>query len=391
MLFFYCYACLSITLTSDNSSLYFTDMQHIPFFAILVSDWCPHCVASTDVFDEIESIYSNDSRLLVFRINCDRDASICRRFPETSTPGLFWIYTTPEQSEQYNGAVSTSNIKSFIEKHFGETYIDIKNKEEYEKELNEHKESSIFVYQKSETNDMTNTLRYIASSMTNYPCHFFNLKFALNESEKEKQVLFNINPEFGITVYFNESFNVSNIEAFINKFAFPPISHISELFFNHAYKNNYTVLLLADEVPLFEERYRMMIPKLPPELRTGVVYCGSSPRLCRALLISQGKGPQIQMYNPSKKYQYYYKDDLNERDLTLWINNVLSGKTRAAGSGAGFSGFIYDIFDNARRNGIVPLVLTAMVFVVFILTFVFGAASSWQRYQRKKAYYSKLE
>ena len=97
------------------------------------------------------------------------------------------------------------------------------------------------------------------------------------------------------------------------------------------------------------------------------------------------------MYNPSKKYQYYYKDDLNERDLTLWINNVFDGKIRAAGSGAGFSGFIYDIFDNAKRNGIVPLVLTAMVFVVFILTILFGAASSWQIYQRKRAYYSKLE
>ena len=390
-MFFILFSLLLSEIYNENLIFYFTDPGHIPTLCILVSSWCPHCVQSTPVFEEIMKLYKDDERFTVMQINCDQYNSICKQFPETSTPAIYWMYSDASRAEQFHGSVTVSNIKSFIEKHLGSTFIDIHNEEEFQKELDDHNDSSIFVYQRDENNDLTKIITLIASKLSSYPCHFFFLKYKRNP-ERNENYLYNYNLMTKKKIEYSGNFLENDLKEFILKFAFPPISHISTLFFDNAVETSSTVLLLADEPPYYyQEKLKNMSVRFPPSLRTAIIYCGNTPKLCLNLLIQSGKGPQFLMYNPKLQYNYYYKDTFEEEGFIQWVNNVLDGKVRPVGTGAGFIGFLYNIIDNAKRNGIVSLTLTASVFVVLILTFVFGAANSYKEYQRKKLYYSKLE
>ena len=388
---FYLFSLFYSAIYNKDYLQYFPSGEHLPVLAILVSEWCPHCHHSTPIFEEIESNYSSDTRLTILRINCDKYNEICKKFPEQSTPGIFWVYSDPNKAEQYQSSITFSNIKSFIEKHLGNTFIDIHDEEEFQRELEIRKDNSIFVYQKDddETADMTSIISLIASNLGSYPCYFFMLQYKQNKSITHNH-FYNYNLMTKKKIDFDGEFTTEDLKKFIMKYVFPPFSVVSHLFFDNALETESNVLLLSDEKPYFEEELRNMSIKFPDFLRTGIIHCGDSPRLCLNLLIQTGRGPQIQMYNPLKKYNYYFKDELTEDMLIPWINQVLEGKVRPAGSGAGFSGFLFNIFDNARRNGIVALTLAVSVFAVLILTIVFGTITSIQSYQRRKLYYSKL-
>ena len=317
------FLCSSLTYSSKDELIYFSGKNDVKFLAILVSEWCPHCVQSASIFKELEDTYENETRFQVVRINCDNYNTICKKFPETATPGIYWVFSTPDKAEQYQGSVTFANINSFIEKHIENTFINIDSEEVFEEQIRKHNDTSIFVYQKSddEESDLTDQISLISQSYSNYPCTFFNLKYKQNK-ETNQNVLYNYNSQTKQKIMFDSEFNVENISKFINELAFPPISIISNLFFDHASANGYSVLLLADEIPYFLPEIEKIAPKIPHSLRTGVNYCGNSPRLCTNLLIRTGRGPQLLIFVPSKNYNYYYKDELKE-DLILALKGCL--------------------------------------------------------------------
>jgi hypothetical protein len=83
------------------------------------------------------------------------------------------------------------------------------------------------------------------------------------------------------------------------------------------------------------------------------------------------RGPQLLMSNPSRKYIWYYRGDLNDEANAIgWVWSVLNGQIRAAGPGAGFGGFVANMFDAAGSRGI------AAVGAAFAIVFMLGVVQS---------------
>ncbi|EAY00419.1 hypothetical protein TVAG_114230 [Trichomonas vaginalis G3] len=378
----------SYNLTNRDIPYLFSDMEHKPFFAILYSDWCPHCLEHNELFMQLEKKYDGDSRFGLVRINCDNFNHICKKFPDSFTPGLYWVIDSPDRAEGYFGTLDLPSIISFIEKHLGELIVEVQNISQYENLLTTYKDNSIFVYQKAKDHGDSDKISDIVFKFKNYPTIFANLKFTLKE-DTEDSLFFNINPSTNISTIYDGPYETELLKIFINKYAFPPISPLSALFFEHAITNNYNVLLLADEEPYFVDNFTRIVTENKLEMRAIHFRCVSFPKFCLDLLIQTGNGPQIIINNPKKHYEWYYKDELESSQIINWINEVQSGKRRAAGPGGGFIGFITNLYDDFHRKGPVALILFLSIFAVLAAIFLLGTVQSIV--ERRRLHYHKLE
>lgn len=378
------FLCSSKFITSINATFILGNGPHIPVLAILVSEWCPHCQELKPIFEELENLYDLDNRVSVARIICDHDNKICQQFEDTSTPSLYWVESIPEKAELYNGAITVNDIRSFIEKKLSPPIIHIQNLTQYNELLSFFEDNSIFVYKQSRNNNLSQIIQEISTNFSKFPCNFFELDELSDINFTHDFV--NLYPKKNMTIYYEGNITQENIYNFVNSNAFPPFLYSSYNFLDHAHRNNFSILLLADEKPFFRNTLLDAVPNMPKALKSGVIFCGNNPKLCLQNLIPEGKGPHIVIMQPSKKYVWHFKEDLNVSKIINWANDVMDGKVRPAGTGAGFSGFLFELMDNAKRAGLIPFILIVSVLFVFMMTIIFGCISSVYESKRRRGY-----
>lgn len=379
-------ACASIT--RDNSTIFLGEMNHGPVFVSLTSQYCPHCQEMMPIWKQLEEKYEGSKSVLIATIDCDTEKKLCSAFPDNFTPVFYWVRTTPERAEQFTGAVKLNEFVSFVEKQISPSVIEIGSEETLKSEITKNNESSIFMMQNLDEKQLSDVL-HVASKYINFPCHFFKLGY--QKFETKDPVFLNMYSPTNRTIMYSGDYSLLSIGKFIEKLAYPPISHISKQFFEHAEETNSTVLILADELPRFETILMNLTGQMDPYLRAGVIFCGNTPGMCHRLVIPIGRGSQLIMYNPTLKYIWYFRGNLtNTSSIISWSNDVLNWRVRASGPGAGFAGFIGNMFDNAMSGGYAGFVMIIGAAFVLLLVFLAGIAQTISNRDRMNGY-SKLD
>jgi hypothetical protein len=324
--------------------------------------------------------------VLIATVACDREPRLCDQFPDFLTPTIWWVSTVPGDAERYIGAETFSELASYVENRISRGVIVIENGRELEEQFSRHRNSSIFVVQNVGPSEVER-IRVISVDFENFPCHFFCIGFRHFESDGPFFGNFFV-PTGRLTVLKNE-WTDRNLRTFVEQFAFPPISAISQNFFTHARTIGTTVLLLSDEPPGFERELLELTPRLPEDLRCGILYCQESPRACLKLMIPKGRGPSLLLHNPSKRLNWYYRGPLTSDAIVEWVGTVLAGGVRPAGPGAGFFGFLGNLFDSVSERGVIGIGLFAALVFVFVMIFVIGVAQTIRN--RDRAAYQKLD
>jgi hypothetical protein len=223
--------------------------------------------------------------------------------------------------------------------------------------------------------EMVGAVRNISMAHSQYPCYFIQL--AYSKFADRGSVFLNYFSPTNRSVFFKRNFTQSNLREFVDMLVFPPISYDSQQFFLRANEVEATVVLLADEPPFFESRLLSLTKQFPETLRSGVLSCAADRKVCRRLVVPMGCGPQLLMNNPSKRYIWYYRGDLNDTAKVIgWVLSVLNGQIRAAGPGAGFAGFIANMFDAAGSRGIAAIGLLVAVGAAFAIVCMLGVSQS---------------
>jgi thiol-disulfide isomerase/thioredoxin len=359
----------SIPITRDNFSLIFPESPHPPVFVALVSEHCGNCETFFPIWEKLAAHFHNNDRVLIGSITCNQEQRLCNQFPDFLTPTLWWVRTTVSDAEQYIGADTFAELSSFVEKQLSPSVIDILNETEFERQLSIHQNSSLFLIQNLATS-VVDQIRELSQNFENYPCHFFLLSF--RRFPTNDPFFANYFHPTERLIVFKDEVNKSNLQFFIEKFVFPPISAISKSFFTHARNIGSTVLILSDEPPYFESNLPQLSRRLPEDLRCGVLHCSDNPRACFHLVITKGKGPFLLMHNPLKKFHWYYRGELVDDAIVKWVKEVLSGRVRPVGPGAGFLGFLRNLLDLAMVRGTGMVSLLVSILVVFVVVFVLG-------------------
>jgi hypothetical protein len=227
-------------------------------------------------------------------------------------------------------------------------------------------------------------LRGLALDFADYPCFFFLLNFTWRSTQEP--LFGNFLPDLKQLVLFRADFTPEALRAFVANFAFPPISLSSTNFFSHIKAIGATVLVLADEEPHFLPQLEALAGRLPEDLRAAVVYCRDDPAPCHNLVLKIGGGPQLMLYNPLKKLNWYYRGPMEERGILEWVAHVRAGRVRAAGPGAGFRGFVGNLFDIARAHGPIGIGLFVALLFVFVMVFVLGIAQTVRDKRRARVH-----
>ena len=386
MILFFAKISISLLISSSNVNEIIEKTNKKEIFVFLISDFCPHCNTIKPIIKSLEDTYINNSYILIGKINCDYDKMLCKEFPNSVTPSFFYINQTINNSIQYKGANDLSEMKSFIEKQISYDIINVTTWEEFDKKCKVINESSIF-YTKNINSKQLDIIKTIAFKLKNYPCHFFNFVDNLNENGIFE--FCNMYYPTNKTICFGEKqITEKKLLKFAKRHAYPIVGPISEQLLNITKELKSTILLLADEYPFFITNIQEMSSDFNDNLISATIDCANSKGLCYKLLIEKGNGPKILMYNPSKKYIWYYRNEMKNNAILEWINNVLDGKIRPTGPGTGFLGYIGNLFDISQDGGIIQLSIFVIALSVLILVFVFGIADSTYRRNRL---YKKLQ
>ncbi|OHT07879.1 hypothetical protein TRFO_23740 [Tritrichomonas foetus] len=420
------FAC-SIPISRENSSAVFNQDTSKFIFVALISDYCPHCKKVPPILSLLEEHYNNKDYILIGEIKCDYEKMLCNKFPDVVTPSFYFVKGSLESAEQYHGAIEYSEMISFIEKKISPSFINLSNEQEFEKECEKINESSIFLLQNF-NNQQLNEIHKMSIEFHSYPCHFLNILYKnpkiwnknltqkenqhkLNQQKENQQkenqqkdnqqkdnpqkdnqqkensenpVLCNFYYPNKRIVCFDKSFTPKKMRKFVKKHVYPVVGPVSQQFMNHSKKLKTSVLLLSDEFPYFESAFRQMSKNLPDDLISGVISCANNKVLCLNLMVQTGQGPKILIYNPYKRYIWYYRKDFNETSILEWTNNVLKGKVRPTGPGTGFFGYLGNLFDISRDNGMISFSIYVAALATLILVFVVGTANTV--YRRNKLY-----
>lgn len=373
-------------LTSDNFTLFMSEMKHAPVFVALVSQWCPHCKKLKANWDKLEQNYENSSKVVVATVSCDEEQRLCNKFPDYLTPSFYWVRKTPEEAEHYTGSTDLTELIAYIEKQIAPSIIRIKDQDQYDKEIEKHRNNSIFIMQSLHQDKPIKKLEEVVSKFEMYPCFFFILEFP--KYDEESFVFLHMFVPINQQIPYQNKISRSKLSNFISHYAYPAISTVSQAFIEHAKETGDTVLILVDEYPFFEEQLIKMIIHLPSNIRCGVMSCGNNPKSCMHLSIVSGKGPQILLYNPRKRYIWHYRQPLNQSTIILWTTKVMYGQVRPEGPGAGFIGFIGSLVANTRAKGNFAFACVVAIMVVFVFIFVFAIVDTIRK--KEKSLYHKL-
>jgi hypothetical protein len=360
----------SVVITRENSSQLLGTAKHSPVLVALLSDACPHCRDVFPIWRDLESIFAPNHRVTIATVTCDYERRLCSRFPDALTPTIWWVRSDPESAQQYIGSLPMSELSSFVEKQISPSVVAVANDEALSEELGRHRNAWIFLLRNLDA-AVVSDIRNMPSDYEHFPCHFF----VLNSSASVPQFA-NFFLPTNRTVPFEGTFTRADLRAFIEQFVFPPISYTSQNFFTHAKDIRSTVLVLADEPPYFESELIALTPRFPAALRCGVLFCSDNPKSCRRLVVPSRRGPVILMHDPSRKLTWYYRGSMDGDSIVTWVHSVLNGQVRAAEPGAGFSGFIGNLFDGALAKGTIGVGLLVALFFVFVMIFVLGIAQS---------------
>ena len=376
-MFLLCVSCVAVPISRENSSIFLGLGKHGPALVILTSQYCPHCQDIMPVWRQLEEKYEGSASILIGTVTCNLDERLCNSFPNSYTPSVFLVRTTPDQAEQYTGAIELSELSSYVEKAIAPSIVNISSEVMLKSELEKHNESSVFIFQN--LNDKVFAkVRSVAGDFEAFPCHFFNLQY--RKWEMEEPVFVNYYFPTNRSVQFDKAYSKKNLRSFVERLAYPPVSPMSQAFFDHAKEMKSLVLVLADERPYYQSKLLRVTPLLDPFLRACVIHCANTPRMCLRLIIPVGNGPRLLMYNPERKLIWYYKGDLGSaRDVAEWTREVAAGKIRATGPGAGLAGFIGNFVDDALHGGYAGLTMIVSFICVFIVIISAGLVHSLRR------------
>ena len=214
-----------------------------------------------------------------------------------------------------------------------------------------------------------------------------NILFDKNQDESQK-TLCNFYYPLNRTICLKKSITPKNMRKFVQKHLFPIVGPISQQLINNSKEIKSTILILYDEYPFFENRFRIMSSKLPDNLISAILMCANNYNLCLKLIIQTGKGPKILMYNHFRRLIWYYRGSLNETLILDWVGQVMNKKVRPAGPGSGFYGFIGNMFDISKESGYMSLFFLVTIITVFVFIISCGTANSLHR---KEKIYTKID
>lgn len=385
MLFIFLEFCRAIYISSDNFTTIFDINNPKYTFVSLISDYCPHCKKVKPLMNELENKYKNSHDITICMIQCHYENKLCNKFPDSVTPSFYLIKGSIDGAEQYLGSISFSEITSFIEKHILPTFVDIKSIDQFHIECQKRNESSIFLLQNLNQNQMFD-LYNIQKTFKRFPIYFFNILYDIKENQKAS--LCNFYYPTNRTICLKKNITDKKMRKFIQKHLYPVIGPISQQLINNSKEIKSTFLILYDEYPYFESKLRNISSKFPEDVISATLMCSNNYKLCLKFIIQTGKGPKILMYNPYKRLIWYYRGSLDEKLILDWVNQVMAKRIRPTGPGSGLFGYIGNMFDISMERGFIAFSFFVSIISIFVFILILGGTNS---YYRKRKGYHKID
>ena len=362
---------ISYSIRSKDAEKLFTDAPHKPVFVTLFSQWCAHCYEFKPTKEQIQNFYKGSKDVDIADINCDQERELCAKFEGSGTPRLYFVSSTIEKAERYEGSRTFEEIKAFIQKFIQPPVLQINSSSQFRSEISQNQNSSIFILQDLGNTEYSHIISKLADKYLSYPAQFVNLTY---KKYPEADVHFSmLYPQTKTQFLFRpkKKFNERELTKFIEEHLYPPYGISSSLFFTVQKQLKEPFLVLEDWKHTIDAKIRDMTSKFPENLKTIEINCNSYEKFCRALKLNPAYTPSLTMVNTHRNTYFHYKGKMVASEIVPWVERVWNGKEKEEGPGAGILGtyrrIIQPFFNEhpwfLKTVGVV-LILALVVFLV---------------------------
>lgn len=162
----------SVALTSENFDSHVGNHELV--FLNFYADWCKFSQILAPVFDEtadkLTKEFPEPGKLLLGKVDCDKETSVAVRFHITKYPTLKVIHHGKIKRE-YRGQRSSEALMTYIRDLLKDPIIEIKQEEEEEEKIDDNKRAMV-AYFKSKLEPEYNIFRKVAADLRD-DCQFF--------------------------------------------------------------------------------------------------------------------------------------------------------------------------------------------------------------------------
>lgn len=346
--------CESSKITMKEADTLFTQTPHKPIFVSLESIWCPHCYEFKPIRERLEQHYKGNKLVDMRTISCDKEKELCKAFPGEGTPRIYMVTTTIEEAERYDGSRTYEELNKFIKKFIEPTILQVENEDQLKTQLKNNLQTSIFLLQDLQNTEYSKIFSELANKYINYPAQFINLTYRRYDTISPQIV--NYFSPTDKSLHFNGSLH--ELDYFVRNHLYPPFGAPSSLFFSMQKELRQPFLVYHDWRKTRTNDFIALTAKFPDNLKSIDIDCMNYDKFCKAIAVDPAKVPFITIVNTLRNTYFHYPDKFNETTLVPWTHDVMNGKIKEQGPGAGLIGWY-------RRN-IQPTVMNYKVWFIVI-------------------------
>ena len=349
----------------------------MPMIVEVWDPWCAHCKKFKPQWERLTEDPRFKGKVLFLAANCgNRKNTVCKYFPGTETPRIYWYDDPHSEAKPYSGIPVFEEVANFINQQLSGPFIELSYSENFEevvKEIEKHMETrkrqQCFLFNISRDDDISlEIIRNAAKEIKHLPVTLLLFKDARDNHPPIISIQ-GTGLEY-FTPDENNEFTEENVIQFIKKKSLPFLSIFTDMSLHYSSTNEIAVATLvlpknksnADMKP-----YAEALNHYFPTLQTNCYICKS---LCNYVNEKAKDKPYIAVVNRSERYFWIYKKDFTVEGITDWAKGILNHTVKPYGPGPSYIGYVLNVYYNFREIGGMPFYMLHIPFIILFILFV---------------------
>lgn len=282
-----------------------------PMFVRLWARYCVHCREMTPHWTKLAEMPEFEGKVDFAEIDCEAEPKICKAFPGSGVPRVFWVEKGNASQVQYFGDKELQHLASFVRKQLSYPLILIENASEIENYSAEA--APVFVYTAPNDDEATYALaKDIAEELRSYECNFLLMQNATERS---------LEARYGLTAKYDGEFNKDEMIVFIKKHSVKYMSNLTVSTMIHLEDNNITFLAVINPSETSYEALRDASLLLP------VLYtnCSEDDWFC---YFAGQVNSSYAVYRNEPRSVWVMKGHPGRETTREWIKSILGGQLK---------------------------------------------------------------
>lgn len=331
----------SVSLSSSNYKAVLDNTRRIPVFIKVWSPTCVHCKAFAPLWENITNRPEFQGKVIFADINSMAHYFLCKRFPGSATPRLFWSVDYNKDPSPYLSALSEETLIEFINSQLEDEMPSVTNVEDLRGYRKSHQPMIVFNITEGDTTARAEAAA-VQKKLKNFPVTFVVYKDFAKHYPRMRILDGSETP-----LDYEGNFKLSELEKFITHHSQPFLSLYSIVSAHQSEILEIPVAVFIRGHPEDPKSIKIAAERIRPQIQTHQLFCQANQFFCSYVGVRKNESVLV-VYNKLERRYWKLDYQANPHITDKWMSQVLSHKIPGEGPGPGIVGGVLDVFKTLK-------------------------------------------